>query len=177
MTARMVIRGREDAVLSDLVELDLQDEAGDEAGPAPTAASFERWVEAARVGAGRVEPVELTVRLVTEEEGRALNQGYRGKDRPTNVLSFEADLPDDLDLPFIGDIVICPAVMAREATEQGKDPEAHWAHLTVHGVLHLLGYDHQDETDATAMESLEVQILEGLGYPDPYQTADAAARS
>ena len=155
-----------------MIEVEVQDEAG---APAPDSKRFQRWVEAAL--ASRREQAEVTLRLVSETESRTLNLRYRGKDQPTNVLSFEADLPSDIELPYIGDVVICPAVLEREAAEQGKTSEAHWAHLTVHGVLHLLGYDHQHETEASAMEGLEVQILAGLGYPDPYRpTAPADPR-
>jgi probable rRNA maturation factor len=97
-----------------------------------------------------------------------LNQHYRGKPGPTNVLSFPADLPESLQLPLLGDIVICAPVVAREAVEQGKPAAAHWAHMAVHGALHLLGYDHICETEATEMEDLETAILATLGFPCPY---------
>ena len=134
----------------------------------PSAASFRRWVDAALHGAKRRRATELSIRLVDAEEGRALNRDYRGKDYATNVLSFEAELPPALKLPLIGDIVICAPVVAREAAEQGKAPRDHWAHLTVHGVLHLLGYDHLVDAEAEAMEALETRILAGLGMADPY---------
>ena len=134
----------------------------------PAAASFRRWVEAALRGAKRRRATELSIRIVDAAEGRSLNRDYRGKDYATNVLSFEADLPPGLKLPLIGDIVICAPVVAREAAEQGKAPREHWAHLTVHGVLHLLGFDHQDDKDAAKMEALEARVLAGLGIPDPY---------
>lgn len=135
----------------------------------PAAASFRRWVEAALSGAKRRRATELSIRIVDATEGRALNRDYRGKDYATNVLSFEADLPPGLKLPLIGDIVICAPVVAREAAEQGKPPRDHWAHLTVHGVLHLLGHDHILEAEAEAMEALETRILAGLGIADPYR--------
>ena len=134
----------------------------------PAAASFRQWVEAALRGAKRRRASELSIRVVDADEGRALNRDYRGKDYATNVLSFEAELPPGLALPLIGDIVICAPVVAREAAEQGKPPRDHWAHLTVHGVLHLLGYDHLEEAEAEAMEALETRVLAGLGIPDPY---------
>ena len=134
----------------------------------PSAASFRRWVDAALRGARRRRATELSIRIVEAAEGRALNRDYRGKDYATNVLSFEADLPPGLKLPLIGDIVICAPVVAREAADQGKTPRDHWAHLTVHGVLHLLGYDHLVEAEAEAMEALETRILAGLGIADPY---------
>lgn len=134
----------------------------------PAAASFRRWVEAALRGAKRRRATELSIRIVDAAEGRALNRDYRGKDYATNVLSFEADLPPGLKLPLIGDMVICAPVVAREAAEQGKPPRDHWAHLTVHGVLHLLGHDHIIEAEAEAMEAMEMRILAGLGIADPY---------
>lgn len=134
----------------------------------PSAASFRRWVEAALRGAKRRRTTELSIRIVDAAEGCALNRDYRGKDHATNVLSFEADLPPGLKLPLIGDIVICAPVVAREAAEQGKPPRDHWAHLTVHGVLHLLGYDHIVEAEAEAMEALETRVLAELGIADPY---------
>lgn len=132
--------------------------------PAPQ--SFRKWAEAAM--SGRVRRADLAIRLVDEREGRALNRHYRGKDYATNVLSFPAELPDGVDLPILGDIVLCAPVVAREAREHGKPLAAHYAHLTVHGVLHLLGMDHDDPLEAEAMERLEREILAGLGVADPY---------
>lgn len=135
----------------------------------PSAASFRQWVTAALRGAGRRKATELAIRLVDDDEGRALNRDYRGKDYPTNVLSFPADLPPGVALPLIGDLAICAPVVLREAAEQGKLPRQHWAHMTVHGVLHLLGYDHIVEAEAEAMEALETRILARLEIPDPYR--------
>jgi probable rRNA maturation factor len=132
----------------------------------PSAVSFRRWVEAAL--AGRIRRADLAIRLVGEREGCALNRHYRGKDHATNVLSFPAELPEGVKLPVLGDIVICAPVVAREAHEQGKEVLAHYAHLTVHGVLHLLGWDHENSREADAMEALERQILDSLGFEDPY---------
>jgi probable rRNA maturation factor len=134
----------------------------------PASASFNQWVEAALRGARRRKPSELAIRIVDAEEGQALNRDYRGKDYATNVLSFPAELPPELKLPLIGDLAICAPVVAREALEQGKSARDHWAHLTVHGVLHLLGYDHIVEAEAQTMEALETRILAGLGIADPY---------
>ncbi|WP_426689034.1 rRNA maturation RNase YbeY [Rhodanobacter ginsengiterrae] len=134
----------------------------------PAPASFHRWVEAALRGAKRRKRSELAIRIVDAAEGRALNRNYRGKDYATNVLSFSAELPPGLNLPLIGDLAICAPVVLREAAEQGKLPRDHWAHLTIHGVLHLLGHDHIEETEAVAMEALETRILAGLGVADPY---------
>jgi len=134
----------------------------------PAAASFRRWVDAALRGARWRKHTELSIRLVDADEGRALNLAYRGKDYATNVLSFPAELPSGVNLPLIGDLAICAPVVRREAAEQHKRERDHWAHLTVHGVLHLLGHDHLDETEAEAMEALETRILAGLGIADPY---------
>jgi probable rRNA maturation factor len=134
----------------------------------PSAASFRRWAEAALRGAKRRKPAELAIRIVDTDEGRALNRDYRNKDYATNVLSFPAELPPGVALPLIGDLAICAPMVLREAAEQGKRPRDHWAHLTIHGVLHLLGYDHIDEGEAEVMEALETRILAGLGITDPY---------
>ena len=137
----------------------------------PAATSFRRWVAAAL--AGRIREADLAIRIVDEKEGRSLNHHYRGKDYATNVLRFPAELPEGLPkgvkLPLLGDLVLCSPVIAREAREQGKPLRAHYAHLTVHGALHLLGWDHEDAREADAMEQLERQILAGIGLPDPYR--------
>ena len=132
----------------------------------PAAVSFRKWVAAALKG--RIREADLAIRIVDEREGQALNRHYRGKDYATNVLSFPAELPEGVKLPLLGDLVICAPVVAREATEQGKPVAAHYAHLTVHGVLHLLGWDHEHDKDAEAMEQLEREVLAELGLPDPY---------
>ncbi len=134
----------------------------------PAPASFRRWVETALRGAKRRKTAELSIRIVDVDEGRALNHDYRGKDYATNVLSFPLELPPGVILPLIGDLAICAPVVLREAAEQGKTPRDHWAHLTIHGVLHLLGHDHVDDAEAIAMEALETRILAGLGIADPY---------
>ena len=132
----------------------------------PSATSFRKWAAAA--AQGRIRRADLAIRLVDSKEGRALNRHYRGKDYATNVLSFPAELPEGVTLPLLGDLVICAPVVAREAAEQDKPLLAHYAHLTVHGVLHLLGLDHEDEREAEAMEQMEREILAALGLPDPY---------
>ena len=124
---------------------------------------------------GRIREADLAIRIVDSKEGRALNRHYRGKDYATNVLSFPAEvaegvkLPKGVKMPLLGDLVLCAPVIAREAREQGKPLNAHYAHLTVHGALHLLGWDHEDECDAECMEKLEREILAGLGIDDPYR--------
>ena len=132
----------------------------------PASTSFRKWVAAALKG--RIREADLAIRIVDEREGQALNRHYRGKDYATNVLSFPAELPEGVKLPLLGDLVICAPVGAREAAEQGKPVAAHYAHLTVHGVLHLLGWDHEHDKDAEAMEQLEREVLAELGLPDPY---------
>ncbi len=136
----------------------------------PSSASFRKWVTAAL--ADRDAPAEMAIRIVGADEGRELNRTYRGKDYATNVLSFPAEspegLPEDVELPLLGDLVICAEVVAREAAEQGKRPADHWAHLTVHGTLHLLGGDHEADDEAEAMEAREREILARLGIADPY---------
>jgi probable rRNA maturation factor len=147
-----------------MVELDLQQASS---APTPSEAQLRQWCELAL--RQRTADSELTIRIVDEAEGQALNNTYRQRDYPTNVLSFPADVPDDmLDIPLLGDLVICAAVVAREAAEQGKPAEAHWAHMVIHGCLHLLGYDHLDDDEAEEMESLERALLAELGHPDPY---------
>lgn len=149
-----------------MIELDLQ--LATEAGDLPAEAQLRRWVEL--VLRQRTADSELTIRLVDAEEGQELNRTYRHKDYATNVLSFPAEVPDGLlDIPLLGDLVICVPVVEREAREQNKALEAHWAHLVIHGCLHLLGYDHIDDEEAEEMESLERQLLAELGYPDPYR--------
>ena len=134
----------------------------------PRSDSFKRWVQAALQVARRRRASELAIRIVDSAEGRELNHQYRGRDYATNVLSFPADLPPGLRLPLLGDPIICAPVVAREAAEQGKPLRSHYAHMTVHGVLHLLGYDHMADAEAERMEALERKALAGLGIADPY---------
>ncbi|HHF3818208.1 rRNA maturation RNase YbeY [Haemophilus influenzae] len=132
----------------------------------PTEEQIVQWATAAIQPEGN--EVEMTVRIVDEAESHELNLTYRGKDRPTNVLSFPFECPDEVELPLLGDLVICRQVVEREAAEQEKPLMAHWAHMVVHGSLHLLGYDHIEDDEAEEMESLETQIMQGLGFDDPY---------
>lgn len=149
------------------LDLEVLRGAGEE--PVPADEAFHAWVTAALQG----REAALVISVVDAGEGRRLNHDYRGKDRPTNVLSFPAELPDEvrdaLPAPPLGDLVLCAPVVAREAAEQGKPVEHHWAHLVIHGVLHLLGHDHESELDAREMERLEVRLLADLGIPDPYE--------
>lgn len=134
----------------------------------PTEQQFQLWVTTALRAAQRTEPAELTIRIVDAEEGQALNRDYRQRDYATNVLSFPFDAEIELPVQLLGDLVICAPVVAREANEQDKPVAAHWAHMVVHGSLHLLGYDHIDDTDAEVMERLEIAILAELGFANPY---------
>jgi probable rRNA maturation factor len=151
----------------------------------PHAKSLVQWANRAFAAATKARttrrPLPLTIRIVGAAESRQLNRTYRGKDKPTNVLSFPADpvlaAPArsrsngnglGAEAPPLGDLAICAPVVAREAREQGKNSRAHWAHMVVHGVLHLLGYDHENDRDAEVMESREVKILSQFGYANPY---------
>lgn len=134
----------------------------------PALADIESWVSAA-LHSQDFETAEVSIYIVDEAEGQELNSQYRGKDYPTNVLSFPADIAEEVGIPLLGDLVICAPVVEREAQEQNKALAAHWAHMLVHGTLHLIGFDHIDDDEAEQMESLETQIVTGLGYPAPYQ--------
>ncbi len=141
----------------------------------PSDAQFESWVRAAlasRPDELKKSEAEISLRIVDADEITALNKQYRGKDYATNVLSFPADLPPELKLPHLGDIVICAPVVEREAVEQKKPPLAHWAHMIIHGTLHLLGYDHIDDAEALAMEEIEIEILRSLNFANPYLGED-----
>jgi len=139
----------------------------------PSEADFRQWCATALQAGDYQGNAEITVRLVDAEESRTLNRDYRGKDKPTNVLSFPSDLPDflreQLEQEPLGDLVICVPVMAAEAAEQGKSLHDHWAHLTLHGTLHLLGFDHIETTDAEEMEGREIAALATLGIANPYE--------
>lgn len=136
----------------------------------PAESDLLHWAQAAWQGEGEAGVV---VRVVGESESQELNRDYRGKDYPTNVLSFPYDAPpiplEEGETEYLGDLAICLPVMEREAAEQGKTLTQHWAHLLIHGLLHLQGYDHITDEEAEEMEALETQILGSLGFPDPYQ--------
>jgi probable rRNA maturation factor len=149
------------------VTLDLQLVCANTEG-LPSEADFQRWVDG--VIPSFQQEAELTIRLVDEAESHELNMTYRGKDRPTNVLSFPFECPPEIDdFPLLGDLVICRQVVEKEATEQKKTTEEHWAHMVVHGCLHLLGYDHIDDAEAEEMEALEVELMAAMNYANPYQ--------
>ena len=135
----------------------------------PALVSIEKWIQSAIIaGASPKEEAELTVRIVDAEESQQLNGQYRNKHKPTNVLSFPFQNPPGITLPLLGDLVICKKIVENEAQEQDKTLLEHWAHMLIHGTLHLLGYDHINETDALEMESLETKLLIELGFNDPY---------
>ncbi len=150
----------------------------------PTSKDFQQWAKAVFAELGKDDNVELTVRLTDNDEVQQLNRDYRGKDKPTNILSFPFEAMEidpmelqmayagdvaELGMPFIGDLIIANQVMEDEANSQGKKLFNHYAHITVHGILHLLGYDHIEDDEAEAMESLEKRILEKLGIANPYE--------
>ncbi len=149
------------------MNLDLEVQIALETAGLPADTDLRRWAETAMQG--RRESAELVIRIVNEAESAALNQRYRHKQGSTNVLSFPYESPPGAEaLDLLGDLVICAPVVAREAVAQNKKADAHWAHMIVHGVLHLLGYDHQRDTQALEMETLEARLLADLGYPSPY---------
>ncbi|SHH71659.1 rRNA maturation RNase YbeY [Ferrimonas marina] len=146
-------------------DLDLQ--LAIEADNLPSEAQFQRWVDTAL--ASHQADSELTIRVCSTEESQQLNRDYRGKDKPTNVLSFPFEAPPGITLPLLGDLVICAEVVEQEAQQQQKAPMDHWAHMVIHGCLHLLGYDHIEDNEAEQMEALERQLLAQLDIADPYQ--------
>ncbi|EGM76454.1 metalloprotein, YbeY/UPF0054 family [Rheinheimera sp. A13L] len=151
------------------ITLDLQ--LASEAPNLPSEAQFQQWLEAAILPFQEI--AEVTVRIVDEAESQQLNFDYREKDKPTNVLSFPFELPPGVEeLPLLGDLVICAQVVAAEAVEQGKELHHHWAHMVVHGCLHLLGFDHINDADAEQMEAEEILILQQLGIKNPYVLED-----
>ena len=151
------------------ISVDLQIATEDEDQPPPE--HIQQWVAAALTQAQQADSLtapELTIRIVDEAEITALNRDYRSKNKATNVLSFPADLPEHIELPLLGDLVICAAVVKREAKEQQKPLNDHWAHMVIHGTLHLLGYDHIDNDEADIMEGLEIEALASLQIANPY---------
>lgn len=150
------------------ITLDLQ--LASAAADLPTKAQFQRWVDSAILPFQ--SEAELTVRIVDAAESQQLNADYRGKDYATNVLSFPFQCPPGIELTLLGDLIICAPVVAREAAEQQKSLHAHWAHMVVHGSLHLLGFDHINDDDAEQMEAEEVTILQQLGITNPYLLDD-----
>ena len=132
---------------------------------APSQRDFQHWLDASFPS---FENLSILIRIVDPEESRQLNRGYRDKDKPTNVLSFPFEVPAGIPNEHLGDLVICAEVVNHEAQEQGKTANAHWAHIVIHGVLHLMGYDHIDPAEAEEMETIEVRLLNKLGISNPY---------
>lgn len=145
--------------------IDLQ--VASESNSLPSEEQLTAWATAA-VRDERDE-AEISIRIVDAEEGQELNNQWRQKGYATNVLSFPSDLPEELGLPLLGDLVICAPVVEREADEQQKTLTSHWAHMVIHGTLHLLGYDHIEDDEAEAMEALETRIMKSLAFNDPYE--------
>lgn len=139
---------------------------------APKKSLLRKWAKQAL--SKKIESAEITIRIVDVDEMSLLNSTYRQKKGPTNVLSFPFILPEDIeiDIPILGDIVVCAEVVNREAHEQHKSQESHWAHMIIHGVFHLLGYDHETDKDADIMESLETEIMQTLGFANPYEPGE-----
>jgi probable rRNA maturation factor len=133
----------------------------------PTAQDFQTWVDTALLPYNK--PFELTIRIVTNEESQQLNHQYRDKNKPTNILSFPFEVPDGIELDLLGDLVIAADVVSQESIEQNKSLAAHWAHMVIHGCLHLLGFDHISDDEADEMESIEIQLLAKLGFKNPYE--------
>lgn len=147
------------------IELDLQLAVEDEQG-LPSFDELHLWLSKA---ISLFQPdAEVTIRIVDEQESHQLNLEYRGKDKPTNVLSFPFEVPEGMEMDLLGDLIICRQVVEQEAIEQDKPALAHWAHMVVHGSLHLLGYDHIEDDEAEEMESLETEIMQTMGFDDPY---------
>ncbi len=145
-----------------MIRVEVQYGCSDQSIPAEQ--EFQSW--AASIESSK--DMDVAIRIVDEQEMAALNLQYRKKSGPTNVLSFPAELPAEVDLPFLGDVIICAPIVASEAATQEKSLLSHWAHMSVHGILHLQGYDHIDEADAAKMESIETSILNSLGFENPY---------
>lgn len=139
---------------------------------APSFDQFAQWLQplAAHLNLNK----ELCIKIVDAQESQSLNAQYRGKDKPTNVLSFPSELPEFVESQHLGDLAICADVVVSEAQEQGKKDSHHWAHLTIHGCLHLLGYDHIEADDAAEMEALEIELLAGQAIPNPYELGGEA---
>ncbi|WP_020483176.1 rRNA maturation RNase YbeY [Methylomonas sp. MK1] len=137
--------------------------------PHPELEQFQQWADIALAIFEDGADSELVIRLVDDAESAQLNQQYRHKNGPTNILSFPFEAPAGMDIDLLGDLVICAPLIAQEAAQQNKLAEHHWAHITIHGVLHLLGYDHIEDQDAEQMEALEIEILSKLGIANPYK--------
>lgn len=149
------------------IHLDVQREVN----ALPKDDDFLRWLKEVLISEKQTD-TELTIRIVDEKESAELNEQYRHKTGSTNILSFPFETPEEVELDLLGDLVICSDVVIREAAEQNKVELAHWAHMVVHGTLHLLGYDHLTSAEANVMEQKEIKVLSQLGYTDPYREID-----
>lgn len=154
------------------LQLDMQ-LAVDKENDLPSEDELIKWASAALALRTEHEEPELTIRIVDEAESQELNSEYRGKDKPTNVLSFPFEAPAHVPIPLLGDLIVCKQVVEREAVEQDKTLTAHWAHMIVHGCLHLLGYDHIEDEEAEEMEGIERAVMSELGFEDPYKNDEA----
>ncbi len=157
-----------------LLDVQIADELDGWSDYLPSDDDLQRWSMAALQGRTEFAEPELTIRLVHNDESQELNSEYRGKDKPTNVLSFPFEAPPEVPIELLGDLIICAPVVQAEAQEQSKTPQAHWAHMVVHGCLHLLGYDHIKDDEAEIMENLERHIMASLGFSDPYSDDEAS---
>ncbi len=159
-------RNRPEKIVGGTTKVNVNVQIASRAHGLPSAAQLKVWAQAALSGMEGIP--ELTVRVVDEAESAELNRTFRRVSRPTNVLSFPFEPPSPVQMSLLGDVVICAPVVEMEAQEQNKIVDAHWAHMVIHGTLHLMGYDHENDVDAARMESEERRILAGLGFSDPY---------
>jgi len=134
----------------------------------PSHTNMAHWVKHVLSHEAKTD-AELSIRIVDKDEIQQLNASYRNKDKPTNVLSFPAELPEAVEIPLLGDIIICAPIVEEEAREQQKSTDSHWAHMLIHGTLHLLGYDHIDDSEADIMETIEIKLMQSLKFDSPYQ--------
>lgn len=147
-----------------IIELSISDEV--DTAVLPSEEDFEQWVQPCYPDE---DEAVASLQIVSSEEMQVLNKTYRAKDKPTNVLSFPMELPEEVGINILGDLALCATVIKAEAKQQGKEPAAHWAHMVVHGMLHLQGYDHIEDDEAEEMEAREVEIMQTLGFENPYQ--------
>ena len=153
------------------LELDLQNAI--DSKQLPNFKNMQNWIIGAlKKTDSKFQHPEITIRIVSSQESQQLNLDYRGKDKPTNVLSFPFEAPEMIPVEelgeFLGDLVICEKILQQEAEQQNKSLQSHWAHLIIHGVLHLLGYDHIEERQAEEMETLEIDVMKAMGFENPY---------
>lgn len=148
------------------VEIELSVSEGVDEAILPSEEKIQQWAQASYQSN---DAAVISMQIVASDEMQELNKNYRGKDKPTNVLSFPMEMPADIGINILGDLALCVEVIEQEAEQQGKSSEAHWAHMVVHGVLHLQGYDHVEDEEAEIMEAQEIEIMKGLGFDNPYK--------